>query len=66
MPGHNAAARILADLAGRADTAAGRRIDKGDPGVIGRLLNTNVGQRLGYQVERSRILRSLTERLSKH
>ena len=66
MPGHNAAARILADLAGQTDTAAGRKIDKADPGVIGRLLNTDVGQRLGYQVARSRILRSLTERLSKN
>lgn len=65
MPGHNAAQRILADLAGQTDTAAGRKVAKGDKGLIGSLLKTEVGQRLGYQVARSRIFRSLTERLSK-
>lgn len=65
MPGHNAAQRILADLAGQTDTAAGRKVLKADNGLIGSLLKTDVGQRLGYQVARSRIFRSLTERLSK-
>jgi phytoene dehydrogenase-like protein len=65
MPGHNAAQRILADLAGRADEHAGRHVPKSASGVVGRLLNTEVGQRLGYQVARSRILRKLTERMSK-
>ena len=65
MPGHNAAQRILADLAGQTDTAAGRKVLKADNGLIGNLLKTDVGQRLGYQVARSRIFRSLTERLSK-
>lgn len=65
MPGHNAAQRILADLAGRTGTRAGRDVAKAGSGVVDRLLATDVGQRLGYQVARSRILRKLTERMSK-
>jgi phytoene dehydrogenase-like protein len=65
MPGHNSAQRILADLAGRTDERAGRDVATAGAGVVGRLLNTEVGQRLGYQVARSRILRKLTERMSK-
>jgi len=66
MPGHNAAQRILADLAGRTDERSGRDVGKSGGGVVGWLLNTEVGQRLGYQVARSRILRKLTERMSKN
>ncbi|MNP78094.1 hypothetical protein D3C76_1756380 [compost metagenome] len=65
MPGHNAAQRILADLAGNSDTVAGRKIKKNQGGFLDGLLKTEVGQKLGYQVARSRIFRSLTERLSK-
>lgn len=65
MPGHNAAHRILADLAGRSDEHSGRDVGKAGGGMVGWLLNTEVGQKLGYQVARSRILRKLTERMSK-
>jgi len=65
MPGHNAAQRILADLAGRVDDVAARRIEKTEKGMIGNLLDTEIGQKLGYKVARSRVFRSLTERLSK-
>jgi phytoene dehydrogenase-like protein len=65
MPGHNAAQRILADLAGNSDTVAGRKIKKNQGSFLDGLLKTEVGQKLGYQVARSRIFRSLTERLSK-
>jgi PucR-like helix-turn-helix protein len=41
MPGHNAAQRILADLAGRVDEDAGRQVPKSSSGVVGRLLNTD-------------------------
>lgn len=65
MPGHNAAHRILADLAGRTDEHSGRDVGKSGGRMVGWLLNTEVGQKLGYQVARSRILRKLTERMSK-
>lgn len=66
MPGHNAAQRILADRAGQCEAIAERKIVKSGQSIIGRLLDTEVGQRLGYQVARLRIFRSLTERMSKH
>ena len=65
MPGHNAAQRILADLAGRAAEHAARDVPNAGLSVVGRLLDTEIGQKLGYRVARSRVLRKLTERMSK-
>ncbi|NIE72912.1 NAD(P)/FAD-dependent oxidoreductase [Pantoea sp. Ap-967] len=65
MPGHNSAQRILADLAGKEDDLTQRKFDKADRGLIDGILKTDVGQKLGYKVARSRIFRGLTERLSK-
>ncbi|QGY33206.1 phytoene desaturase family protein [Pantoea cypripedii] len=65
MPGHNAAQRILADLAGLEDSVAGRKIEKADRNFLNGLLKTDVGRKLGYQVARSRVFRSLTKHLSK-
>jgi phytoene dehydrogenase-like protein len=65
MPGHNAAQRILADVAGKADQPAGRAMKAASQGFVGHMLDTAVGQRVAYAVARSRVLRKLTERLSK-
>ncbi|HCI6001791.1 TPA: NAD(P)/FAD-dependent oxidoreductase [Klebsiella variicola subsp. variicola] len=65
MPGHNAAQRILADMVGLEDSAAGRKIDKADRTFLNGLLKTDVGRKLGYQIARSRVFRGLTKHLSK-
>ena len=67
MPGHNAAHRILADLAGDAHLPVARTVGTvaGREGALDTLLKTQVGQRLGYSVARSRVFRKLTERLSR-
>jgi len=65
MPGHNSAQRILADLAGRSDEQAARSVAKSGNGALNWMLNTSIGQKLGYQVARSRVLRKLTERMNK-
>ncbi|MCS5992098.1 NAD(P)/FAD-dependent oxidoreductase [Klebsiella variicola subsp. variicola] len=65
MPGHNAAQRILADVAGLENTVVGRKIDKADRALMNTLLKTEVGRKLGYQVARSRIFRGLAKHLSK-
>jgi phytoene dehydrogenase-like protein len=66
MPGHNAAHRILADIAGQTDVAVGRQVaSKTHIGAVSALLKTDVGQRLGYTVARSRIFRGLTDRMSR-
>ena len=65
-PGHNAAHRILADLAGEHELAATRaKASQGQGAVIGGLLNTELGQKLGYQIARSRVFRTLSERLNR-
>ena len=65
-PGHNAARRVLADLAGEEDTALARekRAQIGD-GIVGNILKTELGQKLGYRIARSRTFRSLSERLNR-
>lgn len=65
-PGHNAAHRILADLAGRSDERLTRDgfVEKA-PGMLDGLLQTEVGQALGYRIARSRTFRKLTERLNR-
>ncbi|UNA30326.1 NAD(P)/FAD-dependent oxidoreductase [Klebsiella variicola subsp. variicola] len=65
MPGHNSAQRILADISGLEDSIAGRKIEKADRTFLNSLLKTEVGRKLGYQVARSRVFRSLTKHLSK-
>ena len=63
-PGHNAAHRILADLAGEYDLAA-TRAKESQGAVVGGLLNTEIGQKFGYQIARSRVFRTLSERLNR-
>lgn len=65
VPGHNAAQRILADLAGQRDRPIRRAATARPNRVIQALLRSEVGQRLGYAVARSRMLRSLTARLTR-
>ena len=65
-PGHNAAHRILADLAGEHDTAATRtKRGPAQGAVVGSLLNTELGRKLGYRIARSRVFRTLSERLNR-
>jgi phytoene dehydrogenase-like protein len=67
-PGHNAAARVLADLAGR----DGERLVReraafaGGGGLMSAVLKTAVGQKLGYHVAKSKMLRPLTDRMTKN
>jgi phytoene dehydrogenase-like protein len=65
-PGHNAAHRILADLQGRADERVSRGSLRQDMSLLSGLLKTGVGQKLGYQVARSRVFRSVTELLNRN
>jgi phytoene dehydrogenase-like protein len=65
-PGHNAAHRILADLAGRHDASATRtKEDQAQGAMVSGILKTEIGQKLGYQIARSRIFRTLSERLNR-
>ena len=65
-PGHNAAHRILADLAGEHDIAASRARESGTRGaVVGSIMRTEVGRRVGYEIARSRVFRTLSERLNR-
>jgi NAD(P)-dependent dehydrogenase (short-subunit alcohol dehydrogenase family) len=60
------AARISATLAGEHDLAATRvKASQGQGAVIGDLLNTELGQKLGYRIARSRVFRTLSERLNR-
>jgi phytoene dehydrogenase-like protein len=67
-PGHNAAQRILADLQGRAAQRLVRERSAfgGGGGLVNALLNTAVGRKLGYQVARSRLFLSVTQRLNRN
>jgi len=65
-PGHNAAHRVLADLAGRYELTTKRSKSESSQGILGQVLKTEIGQRLGYQVASSRIFRTLVERLNRH
>jgi len=67
-PGHNAAQRILADLAGLQDKKLVR--ERNSPGagaaVVDAMLNTRVGQKVGYMVARSRLFRSFTDKMNRN
>jgi phytoene dehydrogenase-like protein len=65
-PGHNAAHRILADLAGQRDRRVARDPQDYEAGMLNGLLKTGIGQKLGYQVARSRVFRSVTELLNRN
>ena len=63
-PGHNAAMRILADAKGEHDVRQ-VRTRAGGKTIIDSIMETRLGQKMGYQIAKSRGLRSLTSRLSK-
>ena len=65
-PGHNAAHRILADLKGQRDQRVVRNPGDYEAGVLNGLLKTGIGQKVGYQVARSRVFRSVTELLNRN
>jgi len=65
-PGHNAAHRILADLQGRRDQRVVRNPGEYEAGMLDGLLKTDIGQKLGYQVAKSRVFRSVTELLNRN
>lgn len=62
-PGHNAARRVLADMAG--DTAPLHRHTELSSSLVDSLLSTEMGKTLGYQVAQSRLMRSATRLFSK-
>jgi phytoene dehydrogenase-like protein len=65
-PGHNAAHRIMADLAGAGEARVGRGSDAAPAGgLVSTILQTAAGRRLGYSVARSRVFRKLTARLNR-
>ena len=63
-PGHNAAMRVLADLQGKHDERQ-VRTRTGGKTMVDSFLETGIGQKLGFQVAKSRGLRSITEHFSK-
>ena len=63
-PGHNAAMRILADAKGEQDVRQ-VRTRAGGKTIIDSIMETGLGQKMGYQIAKSRGLRSLTSRLSR-
>ena len=67
-PGHNAAQRILADLQGRTAQrlVRERAAFGGSGGLINALMNTAAGRKLGYRIARSRLFRSVTQRLNRN
>jgi phytoene dehydrogenase-like protein len=67
-PGHNAAQRILADLAGLQDKRLVRERDSFGAGgkVVDAMLKTRVGQKVGYMVARSRLFRSFTDKMNRN
>jgi phytoene dehydrogenase-like protein len=67
-PGHNAAARILADLAGLRDERLFREraAFSSGGGFIATLLKTGIGRKLGYRVARSKAFRPLTDRMTRN
>jgi phytoene dehydrogenase-like protein len=62
-PGHNAARRVLADMAG--DTAPLHRHTEISKSLVDSLLDTGIGRQVGYQVAQSRLLRGATRLFSK-
>lgn len=67
-PGHNAAHRVLADLAGRHDEplVRERAAFGGGGGLVEGIMKTALGEKLGYAVARSRLFRPLTEKMSRN
>jgi phytoene dehydrogenase-like protein len=66
-PGHNAAQRILADLAGRREETLVRTRDSfgGSGTMVDSMMKTRVGQKVGYLVARSRLFRSFTDKMNR-
>jgi hypothetical protein len=62
-PGHNAAKRVLADLAGEMEPL--RRHTEISKSLVDQMLDTGFGKELGYQVARSKMLRGATRFFSK-
>ncbi len=62
-PGHNAAKRVLADLAGNREPL--RRHAEISKSLVDQMLGTGIGKELGYQVARSKVLRGATRFFSK-
>ena len=63
-PGHNAAMRILADARDEHDVRQ-VRTRSGGKTMIDSLMDTRIGQKIGFQVAKSRSLRSLTSQFAK-
>lgn len=63
-PGHNAAKRILADVQGKENERQFRE-RAGGKTVVDSIMETEIGQKLGFQIAKSRSLRSLTNQFSK-
>ena len=63
-PGHNAAMRILADARDEHDVRQ-VRTRAGGKTMIDSLMDTKLGQKIGFQVAKSRSLRSLTSQFAK-
>ncbi|TGT71945.1 MULTISPECIES: NAD(P)/FAD-dependent oxidoreductase [unclassified Mesorhizobium] len=63
-PGHNAAMRILADLRGDMNVRQ-VRTRAGGKTLIDSIMDTGIGQKVGFQVAKSRGLRAITKRFSK-
>lgn len=63
-PGHNAAMRILADMRGEQDVRQ-VRTRAGGKTFADSLMETGFGQKLGYQIAKSKGLRMLTRQFSK-
>ena len=63
-PGHNAAMRILADLQGNHNERQ-VRTRAGGKTMIDSIMESDLGQKLGYQVAKSRGLRTITQHFSK-
>ena len=62
-PGHNAAKRVLADMAG--ERAPLRRHTEIGKGFVDAFLETGIGGKVGYQVAQSRLMRNATRLFSK-
>jgi phytoene dehydrogenase-like protein len=63
-PGHNAAVAVLDDLAGDHQTA--RRVDGGiRKSVVDRVMETDLGARVGYELARSRAFRPFARRAAR-
>ncbi|MDO9418056.1 phytoene desaturase family protein [Pararhizobium sp.] len=63
-PGHNAAMRVLADLRGE-QSVRQIRTRAGGKTIIDSIMETSLGQKMGFQIAKSRGFRSLTKHLSK-